>query len=564
MSDKKFTTRGNEPLEARIVAWVLGEASAFEAEELQRLCDEQPELAVFKRRIEAVHGLSSEAHDHSKDLQWKLSPKKRSAIEDLIGAEEAAAEDLARDIRAGQSGRRAMLAIAACLVLTIVVAGLMTPVMLNQVKSDSALASPESAIYSDSEGVDGFFFQESEPSVNYSLEMRKEESKSLGESEQSLLSKDKWVPGRAGKKSAWYDASDAKPADAVPKESVAKPGKGGKVEYRDKSIDISVDPFAPAPEGAPPPASFTANGTISGDSLNFGRQSTGSVAVSESLRGAPAKPSVNLTFADEEALVGGLGGGGGQEGFDAPAAILKPKRAPQSADYTPNDDFFGVDAGGGEKLQNHKGRVRMGRGLSERVPIAKSPGQNYSGEGSAAALDPAMDANDIQFESARRELDRLERKNLELAETETVIDALDVAEGGVRKDLSIVAGNRSGDFAITGKNINSLLNSEGGEQPLEGKDLAGFVPSPGPKKGNQGTWIDDASINALIEGQRKIILLCPDAQVKKHGVTIQFDAVRFIELRGQALRIKSQGIIRSSFESVIKSQLAGIYRDKCC
>ena len=34
-----FTTVGDEPLEARIVAWVLGDTSAFEAAELDRLCE---------------------------------------------------------------------------------------------------------------------------------------------------------------------------------------------------------------------------------------------------------------------------------------------------------------------------------------------------------------------------------------------------------------------------------------------------------------------------------------------------------------------------------------------
>lgn len=48
-------------LEARVVAWVAGEASAFETAELERLCAEKPELAIFKRRIEAVHGVVGEA-----------------------------------------------------------------------------------------------------------------------------------------------------------------------------------------------------------------------------------------------------------------------------------------------------------------------------------------------------------------------------------------------------------------------------------------------------------------------------------------------------------------------
>ena len=135
MSDSKFTTHGDEPVEARIVAWVLGEASAFEAEELERLCEERPELAVFKRRIEAVHGLAKEAHDTKDDARWKLSIQKRAAIDELIGAEEEAAEDLAREERAGQSGRRAMMAIAACLVMTLVVATLTWPIVFNQTKS---------------------------------------------------------------------------------------------------------------------------------------------------------------------------------------------------------------------------------------------------------------------------------------------------------------------------------------------------------------------------------------------------------------------------------------------
>ena len=56
-TNNPFEVVGDQPLEARVVAWVLGEASAFEAEELARLCKETPELEVFRRRIEAVHGL---------------------------------------------------------------------------------------------------------------------------------------------------------------------------------------------------------------------------------------------------------------------------------------------------------------------------------------------------------------------------------------------------------------------------------------------------------------------------------------------------------------------------
>ncbi len=76
---------GDASLEARIVAWVLGEATAFEAGELERLCDERPELLVFRRRMRALHGLLSEAESAEADEAWKLPPEKRVKIEELFG-----------------------------------------------------------------------------------------------------------------------------------------------------------------------------------------------------------------------------------------------------------------------------------------------------------------------------------------------------------------------------------------------------------------------------------------------------------------------------------------------
>ncbi len=72
-------------LEARVVAWVLGEASAFEAEELARRCAEQPELALFKRRIEAVHGLVGHAAKPEAP-SLHLSPEKRGKLLQAISA----------------------------------------------------------------------------------------------------------------------------------------------------------------------------------------------------------------------------------------------------------------------------------------------------------------------------------------------------------------------------------------------------------------------------------------------------------------------------------------------
>ena len=73
-------------LEARIVAWVSGEASPFEAAELTRLTTEKPELAVFKRRIEAVRAASLPKRSAPDPEPLSLSPDRRAKLLQGIGA----------------------------------------------------------------------------------------------------------------------------------------------------------------------------------------------------------------------------------------------------------------------------------------------------------------------------------------------------------------------------------------------------------------------------------------------------------------------------------------------
>ena len=72
-------------LEARVVAGVLGETSAFEASELERILSENPELAIFKRRIEAVHALVGAAvRPEAPKIQ--LSPDRRQKLLEKLGS----------------------------------------------------------------------------------------------------------------------------------------------------------------------------------------------------------------------------------------------------------------------------------------------------------------------------------------------------------------------------------------------------------------------------------------------------------------------------------------------
>jgi hypothetical protein len=67
-------------LEARICALVLGEASAFEAGELERLMSERPELKRYQIGLEKTHELLGEAHEVQDNLEWKLSDECRGKI----------------------------------------------------------------------------------------------------------------------------------------------------------------------------------------------------------------------------------------------------------------------------------------------------------------------------------------------------------------------------------------------------------------------------------------------------------------------------------------------------
>jgi uncharacterized protein involved in exopolysaccharide biosynthesis/secreted protein with Ig-like and vWFA domain len=123
--DSPIHNPADEALEARIVSWVLGEASAFEAAELERLCEERPELLVFRRRMRDLHGLLTESEAAQPDDGWKLPEEKRKVLDEIFDSSQDGPSndihDAQKEQRIRHSGRRALLAIAACVVLTLVV-----------------------------------------------------------------------------------------------------------------------------------------------------------------------------------------------------------------------------------------------------------------------------------------------------------------------------------------------------------------------------------------------------------------------------------------------------------
>jgi hypothetical protein len=90
MNEESHNPPIDPELEARIAAFVLGEASDFERDTLERLIEERPELASLREQLQTVHGLlrdvaSGESAAENDD--WKLSAEKRTVVLAVIKGE---------------------------------------------------------------------------------------------------------------------------------------------------------------------------------------------------------------------------------------------------------------------------------------------------------------------------------------------------------------------------------------------------------------------------------------------------------------------------------------------
>jgi len=116
---------GDPALEARIVAWVLEEASPFEAAELEKLCAADPALRSFERQMRDLHGLIGADAKGAAGPAWALPPDKRRKITDLLGVENMATVANARTN--SYFSRRILLAAAACMMISVAVYSVSNP-----------------------------------------------------------------------------------------------------------------------------------------------------------------------------------------------------------------------------------------------------------------------------------------------------------------------------------------------------------------------------------------------------------------------------------------------------
>ena len=114
---KDLHTTPDEHIEVRITAWVLGEASPFEAAELETLCAADPELQIFLNRTKALHSLLLETPPSSSDQFWKLSPERRAKLDPIIGPKTSTHSN--KDFSIRRAAYRTAFGIAAVLAVTL-------------------------------------------------------------------------------------------------------------------------------------------------------------------------------------------------------------------------------------------------------------------------------------------------------------------------------------------------------------------------------------------------------------------------------------------------------------
>lgn len=110
---------GNESLETRITAYVLGEASPFEAAELESLIAASPELQLIHNRTRTLHSLLTEAQTTSNNPSedWKLPTEKRAKLAPILGTHLTKSQ--ATESRIRRAAFISITAIAACVTITL-------------------------------------------------------------------------------------------------------------------------------------------------------------------------------------------------------------------------------------------------------------------------------------------------------------------------------------------------------------------------------------------------------------------------------------------------------------
>lgn len=213
----------DEAMEARIVAWILGEASAFEASELEQRCAEEPELGLFEKRMREVHSLIGANGKNQTDEKWQLPEPKRRKVVDLLGVTAEVEVKRKWSVRR-VFPRQVVMAMAACILASLIA----LPLLIEQGGAPALMKAETIAYYSVA----------SSPAEERNFNLRAKHS----------LEKEAELPQRGSRMAA---ASEVEPLKRNRERSLGEniisgPMGGGRVSERNSGSTVSREPSAPS------------------------------------------------------------------------------------------------------------------------------------------------------------------------------------------------------------------------------------------------------------------------------------------------------------------------------
>lgn len=125
-------SNGDDAVEARIVAWVLGECSALESADLERLCEDRPELFAFRCRMNILHQSLIPFETTPEEPAWKLPLAKRKKLDAIFKEESRARTSWTKMAVQFRPSSRTLIALAACLVFAAVVISITSQALFNR------------------------------------------------------------------------------------------------------------------------------------------------------------------------------------------------------------------------------------------------------------------------------------------------------------------------------------------------------------------------------------------------------------------------------------------------
>jgi Mg-chelatase subunit ChlD len=139
-------------IEARLTALVLGEASDFERDELERLIAERPELGLYRKRLEAMHRMLREVAEGESGEEvgeWRLAVDRREKLLAQLSGSPAIAETAMPPAaqRSPWSISPRFLAVAATIVIIGLMLGLTFPASTGSLRSKGAKSQRDDDVY---------------------------------------------------------------------------------------------------------------------------------------------------------------------------------------------------------------------------------------------------------------------------------------------------------------------------------------------------------------------------------------------------------------------------------